>query len=50
MDQIQVYLKVTVDMEDRDESPDKISAELARVLQRAYGVRSVEISSVVDER
>ncbi len=50
MDQIQIYLKVTVDMEDRDESPDKVAAELARILNRAYGVRSVEVSSVVDER
>jgi len=50
MNPVQVYLKVLVDMEDRDETPEQLAEELARLLRRAYGVRAVEISSIVDER
>jgi hypothetical protein len=46
---LQIYLKVTVDTEDRDEQPEKLASELVRQAQKVYGVRSAEVSSVVQE-
>ena len=46
---LQIYLKVTVDTEDRDEKPEKLAKELVRQAQKVYGVRSAEVSSVVEE-
>jgi hypothetical protein len=49
MNQLQVYLKVVVDMEDRDERPEAVARELARIVERAYGVKRVEVSNVVED-
>ena len=46
---LQIYLKVTVDTEDRDEQLEKLASELVRQAQKVYGVRSAEVSSVVQE-
>ncbi len=50
MSQLQIYLKVEVDMEDRQERPERIAAEMCRMLQRVYGVRSAEVSNITEER
>lgn len=46
---MQIYLKVTVDTEDRDERPEKIGAELCRQAMKVYGVRSAEMTSAHEE-
>jgi hypothetical protein len=43
-----IFLKVTVDHE-ADEKPDKLADEIVRRLQRLYGVRSAEVSSMVSQ-
>ncbi len=50
MSQLQIYLKVEVDLEDRHEKPERIASEMCRMLQKLYGVRSAEVSSIVEDR
>jgi hypothetical protein len=42
-----LYLKVELDL-DPKESPERVAAEIARSIRRVYGVRKVEVSSMVD--
>jgi len=42
-----VYLKVEIDI-DAKEQPDKLAAEICRQIRKVYGVRSAEISSIVE--
>ncbi|HEY2843581.1 MAG TPA: hypothetical protein VGJ09_08030 [Bryobacteraceae bacterium] len=42
-----VYLKVEVDLEDK-ESPERVAAEICRIIRRVYGVRKAEVSSIVE--
>jgi len=44
-----VYLKVVVDHEPPD-TPQKIAAEICRQVEKIYGVRRAEISSVVNQQ
>jgi hypothetical protein len=42
-----VYLKVEVDLDEK-EKPERIAAELCRQLRKIYGVRSAEVTSMID--
>jgi hypothetical protein len=42
-----VYLKVELDL-DPKESPERIAAEVCRMIRRIYGVRKAEVSSIVE--
>jgi hypothetical protein len=42
-----LYLKVELDLEDL-ERPERIAAEICRMLRKVYGVRQVEVSSIVE--
>ena len=48
MKRTHVYLKVEIEVK-AGEDPGKLAGELARRLQQAYGVRSVEVSNLVDK-
>lgn len=43
-----IFLKVVVEHED-DEHPDKLAAEIVRRLEKLYGVRYAEVSSMVPQ-
>ena len=47
MKRTHVYLKVEVELKP-GEDPHKLADELCRRLTQAYGVRKVEVSSLVD--
>jgi len=42
-----VYLKVELDL-DPKESPERVAAEVCRMIRRIYGVRKAEVSSIVE--
>lgn len=39
-----LYIKVVID-HDREDSPDKLAAEVCRQIEKVYGVRRAELSS-----
>jgi hypothetical protein len=43
-----IFLKVVVEHED-DERPDKLADEIVRRLEKLYGVRYAEVSSMVQQ-
>jgi hypothetical protein len=47
MNRADVYLKVELDLDDL-EKPERIAAEICRMLRRVYGVRQVEVSNIVE--
>jgi hypothetical protein len=47
MPRTDVYLKVELDLDDR-ESPERLAAEICRMLRKVYGVRQAEVSSIVE--
>jgi hypothetical protein len=47
MPRADVYLKVQVEL-DELESPEKIASEICRMIRKVYGVRSAEVSNVVE--
>jgi hypothetical protein len=42
-----LYLKIELDL-DQKESPERVAAEICRMVRRVYGVRKVEVSSMVE--
>lgn len=46
MPRTDLYLKVVID-HDRDESPEKLAAEICRQVEKVYNVRKAEMSSFV---
>ena len=42
-----LYLKVELDL-DPKESPERVAGEISRLIRRVYGVRKVEVSSMVE--
>jgi len=47
-----VYLKVELDLPDSEkdrERPERVAYEICRTIQRIYGVRSAEVSSIVEK-
>jgi hypothetical protein len=47
MNRADLYLKVELDLDDL-EKPERIAAEICRMLRKVYGVRQVEVSSIVE--
>ena len=46
MRRIDVYLKVELDL-DPKEAPERVAAEICRMINRVYGVRKAEVSSIM---
>jgi hypothetical protein len=42
-----VYLKIELDL-DELEKPERIAAEMCRILRKIYGVRQAEVSNIVE--
>jgi hypothetical protein len=47
MNRADLYLKLELDLDDL-EKPERIAAEICRMLRKVYGVRQVEVSSIVE--
>ena len=47
MPRTDLYLKIELDL-DPKESPERVAAEISRTIRRVYGVRKVEVSSMVE--
>ena len=47
MKRADLYLKVELDL-DESEKPERIAAEICRVIQRIYGVRKADVSNIVE--
>jgi hypothetical protein len=47
MSRTDVYLKVEIDLDEK-EKPERIAAEICRVIRRVYGVRQAEVTNMVD--
>lgn len=43
-----LYLKVELDL-DGDEKPERLAAEICRMIRKLYGVRSAEVSSLIEK-
>ncbi len=43
-----VYLKVEIDIDDK-EQPERLASEICRQIRKVYGVRSAEISNIVEK-
>lgn len=48
MQRVDVYLKLEMELEDKDE-PSKAAAEICRQILKNYGVRRAEVSNVVEQ-
>ena len=47
MARFDLYLKVEIDVDER-EKPDRVAAEICRLIGRVYGVRHTEVSNIVE--
>lgn len=47
MPRADVYLKIELDLDDL-EKPERVAAEMSRILRKIYGVRHVEVSNIVE--
>ena len=47
MQRTDLYLKVELNLDDQ-ESPERVAAEICRLIRKVYGVRQVEVSSMVE--
>lgn len=43
-----LYLKVELVLDDK-EDPERVAAEICRMISKIYGVRRAEVSSMVDK-
>ncbi len=43
-----VYLKVEIDIDDK-EQPERLASEICRQIRKVYGVRSAEISNIIEK-
>jgi hypothetical protein len=47
MQRADVYVKVEL-MVDQPETPERLAAEICKAIRKIYGVRSAEVSSIVE--
>jgi len=47
MPRTDLYLKVELDLDEK-ESPERVAAEICRIIRRVYGVRKTEVSNMVE--
>ena len=43
-----VYIKVELDI-DENEKPERLAADICRMIRKIYGVRSAEVQSMVEK-
>jgi len=43
-----LYVKVELDVDEK-EKPDRLANEICRMIRKVYGVRSAEVSSMVEK-
>jgi hypothetical protein len=43
-----LYLKVELILDEK-EQPEKLAAEICRMIRKVYGVRSAEVSSMIEK-
>jgi hypothetical protein len=43
-----LYLKVEIDIDEKEE-PERLASEICRQIRKVYGVRSAEISNIVEK-
>lgn len=48
MPRTDLYLKVEIDLPER-EHPEKLASEICRQIRKVYGVRSAELSNIVEK-
>lgn len=46
MARIDLHLKVVLELE-AEEKPEKVAAEIVRLIRKVYGVREVEVTSLI---
>lgn len=47
MPRTDVYIKVELDVDEK-EKPERVANEICRLIRKIYGVRSAEVSSIVE--
>ena len=47
MPRTDLYIKVELDLDEK-EKPERVANEICRQIRKIYGVRSAEVSSIVD--
>ncbi len=47
MPRTDVYLKLELDLDEK-EAPDRVAAEICRMIRRVYGVRQAEVTNMVE--
>ncbi len=48
MRRVDLHIKVELEV-DEDEKPERLAAEICRLIRRVYGVRSADVSSIMDK-
>ena len=48
MPRTDLYLKVELDLDEK-EKPERVAAEICRMIARVYGVRKAEVSSLIEK-
>jgi hypothetical protein len=48
MRRVDVYLKLEIELDEKD-PPEKVAGEICRQLLKKYGVRTAEVSNVVEK-
>lgn len=48
MPRMDLYLKVELDLDEK-EKPERVANEICRMIRKVYGVRSAEVSSIVEK-
>jgi hypothetical protein len=48
MPRADLYLKVEIDLDEK-EQPERLASEICRQIRKVYGVRSAEISNIIEK-
>ncbi len=48
MPRTDVYIKIELDVDEK-EKPERVASEICRMIRKVYGVRSAEVSSMVEK-
>jgi hypothetical protein len=48
MPRTDLYVKVELDLDEK-EKPERVATEICRMIRKIYGVRSAEVSSMVEK-
>jgi len=48
MPRTDLYIKVELDLEE-NEKPERLANDICRIIRKVYGVRSAEVSSMVEK-